>query len=116
MTQKLSDLCTFVDGRVAIADLDLDNYISTENMLPNKEGVSRSAGLPTVSQTQVYQAENVLVSNIRPYFPKIWLADRKSESATDLSCAQAISGGVNFLSLKGREHFYCALTRLEEAG
>jgi len=52
MRYKLSDLCAFVDGRVAVADLDFGTYISTENMLPNKEGVTRSAGLPTISQTQ----------------------------------------------------------------
>ena len=76
MKKTLSDLCSFADGRVAIDGLDLDTYISTENMLPNKEGITRSAGLPTVSQTQAYQPEDVLVSNIRPYFRKIWIADR----------------------------------------
>ncbi len=35
MIQILSDICDFADGRVAVADLDLDSYISTENMLPN---------------------------------------------------------------------------------
>ena len=66
MTSELSDLCYFADGRVAVANLDLDTYISTENMLPNKEGITRSAGLPTVRQTQAYQTDDVLVSNIRP--------------------------------------------------
>ena len=71
----LSDLCYYTDGRVPVADLDLDTYISTENMLSNKEGITHSAGLPTVSQTQAYQAEDILVSNIRPYFRKIWFAN-----------------------------------------
>ena len=75
MTSELSDLCVFADGRVAVANLDLNTYISTENMLPNKEGITRSAGLPTVSHTQSYQVEDVLVSNIRPYFRKIWLPE-----------------------------------------
>jgi type I restriction enzyme S subunit len=39
MMQTLSGLCAFADGRVAVADLDLDSYISTENMLPNKGGI-----------------------------------------------------------------------------
>ncbi|GHU95263.1 hypothetical protein AGMMS49974_06350 [Deltaproteobacteria bacterium] len=75
-TQKLSDLCIFADGRVSCADLNLDNYISTKNMLPNKNGITRSAGLPTVPQALAYQKMDVLVSNIRPYFRKIWFADR----------------------------------------
>jgi hypothetical protein len=32
MMQILSDLCAFADGRVAVADLDLDSYISTLNL------------------------------------------------------------------------------------
>jgi len=84
MTSKLSDICTFADGRVAVTDLDLTSYISTENMLQNKEGITRSAGLPTVNQTQAYQAEDVLVSNIRPYFRKIWYADRDGGCSNDV--------------------------------
>ena len=84
MTSKLSDICTFADGRIAVADLDLTSYISTENMLQNKEGITRSAGLPTVNQTQAYQAEDVLVSNIRPYFRKIWYADRDGGCSNDV--------------------------------
>jgi type I restriction enzyme S subunit len=62
MRSELADFCTYADGRVAVADLDLDNYISTENMMPNKEGIARSARLPTVNQTQAYQADDVLIS------------------------------------------------------
>ena len=87
--KRLSDICFFADGRVAIADLDLDTYISTENMLPNKEGITRSAGLPTVPQTQAYQAGDVLVSNIRPYFRKIWLADRDGGCSNDVLVLRA---------------------------
>ena len=89
MKSRLSDLCTFADGRIAVADLDLDTYISTENMLPNKEGITRSAGLPTISQTQAYQADDVLISNIRPYFRKIWFADREGGCSNDVFVLRA---------------------------
>jgi type I restriction enzyme S subunit len=92
MMQTLEDLCTFADGRVAVADLNLDRYISTENMLPNKEGIARSAGLPTVNQTQAYQAEDVLVSNIRPYFKKIWYADCNGGCSNDVLVLRAKDG------------------------
>jgi type I restriction enzyme S subunit len=85
----LSDLCYFADDRVAVSDLNLDTYISTENMLPNKEGITRSAGLPTVSQTQAYQVNDVLVSNIRPYFRKIWFADRDGGCSNDVLVLRA---------------------------
>ena len=86
---KLSDLCYYADGRVAISDLDLDTYISTENMLPDKDGNTRSSGQPTVFQTQAYKADDVLVSNIRPYFRKIWFADRDGGCSNDVLVLRA---------------------------
>ena len=84
MIKMLSDLCFFAEERIAVADLDIDKYISTENMLPNKEGTSRSAGLPTISQTQAYKTNDVLVSNIRPYFKKIWFAKHDGGCSNDV--------------------------------
>jgi type I restriction enzyme S subunit len=92
MAQKLSDLCYFFDGRVAVADLGLGAYVSTENMLPNKDGITRSAGLPTVRWAQAYQADDVLVSNIRPYFRKIWLADHNGGCSNDVLVLRAKEG------------------------
>ena len=89
MTYKLSDICTFTDERVVVTNLDLNNYISTENMLQNKEGVIRSAGLPTVNQIQAYQPGDVLISNIRPYFKKIWFADRSGGCSNDILVLRA---------------------------
>lgn len=89
MRYKLSELCYYADGRVAVTALDLDTYISTENMLPNKEGITRSSGLPTISQTQAYQADDVLISNIRPYFRKIWFADRDGGCSNDVLVLRA---------------------------
>jgi len=63
---KLSNLCYFAEGRIPVYDLSVDTYISTENMLPNKEGIAQSNGLPSVAQTQSYKIDDVLVSNIRP--------------------------------------------------
>ena len=84
LRSKLSDICYFYEGRVVVVDLDLDTYISTENMIPNKGGVVRSAGLPATSQTQAFRDGDVLVSNIRPYFRKIWLADRNGGCSNDV--------------------------------
>jgi type I restriction enzyme S subunit len=75
--RTLSDLCVFADGRVSVADLDLDSYISTENMLP------------TVAQTQTYRTKDVLISNIRPYFKKIWYADHDGGCSNDVLVLRA---------------------------
>ena len=89
MKYKLSDICAFTDERIVVTDLDLDNYISTENMLQNKEGVICSAGLPTVNQIQAYQPGDVLISNFRPYFKKIWYADRSGGCSNDILVLRA---------------------------
>lgn len=74
MKCKLSDICDFRKGKVEVANLNTKSYISTENMLPNKSGITDASSLPTVSLTQEYKSGDVLVSNIRPYFKKIWQA------------------------------------------
>ena len=74
MKCKLSDICDFRKGKVEVENLNTKNYISTENMLPNKSGITEATSLPKASSTQEYKNGDVLVSNIRPYFKKIWQA------------------------------------------
>lgn len=63
--KKLSDICGFVKGKIDIASLTQDTYISTENMLANKAGIVAAAMLPIAAQTQRYEKGDVLISNIR---------------------------------------------------
>lgn len=74
MKSNLSSLCEYRKGKVNVDGLSKDTYISTENMLPNKGGIVQAASLPTTILTQEYKTGDVLVSNIRPYFKKIWQA------------------------------------------
>lgn len=71
---RLGDVCYFGKDRIDIANLNLSNYISTENMLPERGGITEAANLPSVEQTPCFFADDILVSNIRPYFKKIWRA------------------------------------------
>lgn len=67
-----------------VADLTTETYISTENMLPNKSGVVNATSFPTVDFTQAYEKEDILVSNIRPYFKKIWKAKFNGGCSNDV--------------------------------
>lgn len=69
---KLGDVCDYSQDRIAVADLSLENYISTENMFSYKAGITTSSSFPDMSFVSKYQPNDVLVSNIRPYFKKIW--------------------------------------------
>lgn len=71
---RLGDICEYYTGRIATKLLDEKTYISTENMLAEKGGITVSSGLPTIAITPEYKKDNVLLSNIRPYFKKIWYA------------------------------------------
>jgi len=84
MKCKLSDICSFRKGKIDVENLNTQNYISTENMLPNKGGITEASSLPTVSLTQEYKKGDVLVSNIRPYFKKIWQAKYDGGCSNDV--------------------------------
>ena len=84
MKCNLSDICVFRKGKVEVANLNTKNYISTENMLSNKSGITDASSLPTVSLTQEYKNGDVLVSNIRPYFKKIWHAQYDGGCSNDV--------------------------------
>lgn len=84
MKSKLSDICSYRKEKIAVAELDRGNYISTESMLPDKNGVTTATSLPTTIQTQKYAKGDILVSNIRPYFKKIWFADKNGGCSNDV--------------------------------
>ena len=84
MECKLSDVCTFRKGKVSVLGLSKKTYISTENMLPNKGGVTKASSLPAVEMTQEYRKGDILVSNIRPYFKKIWQAKYDGGCSNDV--------------------------------
>lgn len=84
MVCKLSDICEFVKGKVSVANLTKTNYISTENMLQNRGGITEATTLPSVDTTQTYAIGDILVSNIRPYFKKIWFANTSGGCSNDV--------------------------------
>ena len=84
MRYKLSDICFYAKGKVDVSGLTDADYISTENMMPNKGGVTIASSLPSTAQTQAYRKDDVLVSNIRPYFKKIWFANCNGGCSNDV--------------------------------
>ena len=82
----LSDICSYTKDRIAVSELNLGNYYSTENMLPGKAGFTEATSLPTTPQTTRCNAGDVLVSNIRPYFKKIVLCHSEGGCSTDVLC------------------------------
>ena len=92
MKYNLSDICDYAKGKIDVEVLNVNTYISTENMVPNKGGVTDASSLPTIAQTQAFSAGDVLVSNIRPYFKKIWFAEYDGGCSNDVLVFRAKNG------------------------
>ena len=82
----LSDICHYSQRRIAVTNLSLETYYSTENMLPEKAGAVRASSLPTTAQAVGCIPGDVLVSNIRPYFKKILYCSVLCGCSNDVLC------------------------------
>lgn len=87
---KLSDCSDYSNKRTS--NIQLETYISTENMLPNKGGVVKAESIPNCKSTSKYEPHDILLSNIRPYFCKIWYADKEGGCSNDVLVIKAKKG------------------------
>ena len=72
--KKMSEISIFSTEKISVSKLNRTSYISTENMLPNLSGIIESASLPKVDKVTSFKKGDILLSNIRPYFKKMWYA------------------------------------------
>ncbi|WP_016778648.1 restriction endonuclease subunit S [Anaerophaga thermohalophila] len=84
--KKLGDeeVSVFVNDKIDSEKLTLDNYISTDNMLPDYSGVKKATKLPTTYRVTKFIEDDVLMSNIRPYLKKVWKSDRQGGVSNDV--------------------------------
>ena len=80
----LSDVCKLSSDRININKLSVKNYISTENLLQNKGGKVDASALPSAGQVVAFSPKMTLVSNIRPYFRKIYFSDSYGGCSNDV--------------------------------
>lgn len=85
---ELKDICSYVKTKVETSNYSIEDYISTENMLPEKGGITVASSFPSGKVTE-FQENDILISNIRPYFKKIWKADRRGCCSNDVLCIRA---------------------------
>jgi len=87
--EELSQVSSYVSERIRIDEVNLDNYVSTENMISERGGVTKATKLPSGKTISVFQKGDILISNIRPYFKKIWLADKSGGCSNDVLVVRA---------------------------
>ena len=84
---KLSDIAEYEKQKINISELTEETYYSTENMLPNRGGICRAANLPSIDQTTKCFPGETIISNIRPYFKKIFYCTEEiAGCSTDVLC------------------------------
>jgi len=71
---RLGEVASYWNEKINHSELNSQNYISTDNMLPNKAGITLSEYVPVKGKYTIFNKSDILVSNIRPYFKKIWFA------------------------------------------
>ncbi|MCH4364038.1 restriction endonuclease subunit S [Staphylococcus haemolyticus] len=81
---RLKELAKYKNERINTNQLTTSNYISTENLLPNKQGKQKANKLPSSKTVKKYTETDILISNIRPYFKKIWQADNIGGISNDV--------------------------------
>ncbi|MDI6089112.1 restriction endonuclease subunit S [Streptococcus equi] len=93
--KTLSEVGSYVSEKINVSKLRLENYISTENMISNRGGISLATKLPSVKTTTAFQKGDILISNIRPSFKKIWLADKSGGCSNDVLVIRSDSNFSN---------------------
>ena len=85
----LGTLTTFVNEKISIVQISLENYISTENILQDYGGITKASKLPETGSVTQFRSNDILFSNIRPYLKKVWLADKKGGASNDVIVIRA---------------------------
>lgn len=92
---KLGEIASFVKEKISVQEIGLEDYISTENMLADKGGITTASNKPNEGTITRFFPNTILISNIRPYFKKIWFSDRYGGCSNDVLCFEPTKKLVN---------------------
>lgn len=82
---ELKRVVKYNTKRTLSNNISLENFVTTDNVLQNKAGITLATNLPPQGSTMpAFEKNNILVANIRPYLKKIWFADRDGGCSADV--------------------------------
>ena len=110
MLVKLKDVAYLVNDRRERRSDDVNHFVSTENLLSDRRGVSFPASTsPKSKYVHTYTKGDILISNIRPYFKKIWKATFDGTRSADVLCfrssAKELSQDYLYVLLESESFF-----------
>lgn len=79
----------FSTTRVNSSELNEGNYISTENMLQDYQGIVDAKTVPEDVNVISFSCGDILISNIRPYLKKVWKATYNGGCSSDVFVLKA---------------------------
>ena len=79
----------FSTTRVNSSELNEGNYISTENMLQDYQGIVDAKSVPEDVNVISFYCGDILISNIRPYLKKVWKATYNGGCSSDVFVLKA---------------------------
>ena len=83
-SERLGVVAPYVSEKIPYSSIESSDYVTTANMLQNRGGVVPYNDVPDVGNVTKYQKGDILISNIRPYLKKIWLADHDGGCSNDV--------------------------------
>lgn len=84
LRQPLKTIMCYGKERISYSAIMPETYVSTDNMEQNCEGIVPYNGTPNVNTIVAYQKGDILLSNIRPYLKKLWLANCNGGCSPDV--------------------------------
>lgn len=86
----LKQCADYINEKIYVKDISLQNYITTDNILQNKQGVQTALSLPAQEgKLNAFKKDDILLANIRPYLKKIWYADFNGGCSADVLAIRA---------------------------
>ncbi len=86
----IKECCILVNDKIDASQLNLLTYISTENLKTNFSGFDSASSLPNCKVTK-FKLDDILISNIRPYFKKGLFCEFEGGCSNDVFCIRNIS-------------------------
>lgn len=90
MNSALKNHATYINNKVDTNEISLSQYISTDNILQNKQGIECATSIPIQGgKVTSFKKGDILLANIRPYLKKIWYAQFDGGCSADVLAIRA---------------------------
>jgi len=87
--KQLDEVANFAKAKIPLSELTVQNYVSTENILPDFAGITHANRLPPTGAATAFLVGDILISNIRPYLKKIWHSEFDGGASNDVLIVRA---------------------------